>query len=127
MIMKYLKIENNKGLYWNGEEYQEINKINKDGLLVLLNAAETDVFELDAYDEKLLGDKAHQVIYENVYSKFEQFLNDRDQFRTEVDDLYKEAIGKYSVDIEYEKLDEVDSSESDDDKEEDLRLEDIPF
>lgn len=96
--MKYLKIENNKGYYWDGKEYQEIDKINKDGLLVLLNAAETEGFELDSYDESLLANKAHQVIYENIHSKFDQFLSDKEQFKTEVDSLYKEAVNKYSVD-----------------------------
>lgn len=130
--MKYLKIEDNKGFYWDGKRYQEIDKINKDGLFVLLNAAEAEDFELDAYDENLLGNKAHQVIYENIHSKFEQFLNDKDQFKTEVDNSYKEAIGKYSADIQNEKLDdaeEVESEvdESEDGDAEDISPEDIPF
>ena len=100
--MKYLKIENNKGFYWDGNAYQDIDKINKDGLLMLLNSVETDDFELDSYDESLLGNKAHQVIYENIHSKLAQFLNDKDQFKTEVSKLYKEAIGKYTVDVKDE-------------------------
>ncbi len=124
--MKYLKIEDNKGFYWDGEKYQEIDKINKDDLLALLNTAETDDFELDAYDEDLLGNKAHQIIYENIYLKFEQFLNDKNQFKTEVDSLYKKAIGKYSVDIQNKHFDDIGDSESED-KEEEIGLEDIPF
>ncbi|MDO8656277.1 MAG: hypothetical protein Q7K45_03485 [Nanoarchaeota archaeon] len=124
--MKYLKIENNKGFYWDGNKYQEIEKINKDGLLVLLNAAETDSFEFDSYDENLLGNKAHQVIYENIHSKLEQFLNDKNQFRTEVDKLYKEAIGKYSVDIKDENIDDIKDSGNEDNDEE-INPEDIPF
>lgn len=116
--MKYLKIENNKGFYWDGKEYQEIDKIDKNGLLALLNAAETESFEFDAYDESLLANKAHQVIYENIHSKFEQFLNDKTQFKTEVDGLYKEAIGKYSADIENEELGDVDEIESENNEEE---------
>ena len=124
--MKYLKIENNKGFYWDENEYQEIDKINKDGLLVLLNAAEKHGFELDSYDEKLLGNKAHQIIYENIYSKLEQFLNDKKQFKTEVDKLYKEAIGKYSVDVKEEDYDEIEDSESEENGEE-INIGDIPF
>ncbi len=124
--MKYLKIENNKGFYWDGKEYQEIDKIDKNGLLTLLNAAETESFELDAYDESLLANKAHQVIYENIHSKFEQFLNDKTQFKTEVDGLYKEAIGKHSTDIENEELDDVGSEEGEENKKE-TDPEDIPF
>lgn len=124
--MKYLKIEDNKGFYWDGNEYQEIDKINKDGLLVLLNAAETDDFELDAYDENLLGNKAHQVIYENICLKVDQFLNDKSQFKTEVDNLYKEAIGKYSADIQNQNLDDIDDSGNEDDEEE-ISSDDISF
>ena len=122
--MKYLKIENNKGFYWDGKEYQEIDKIDKNGLLALLSAAETESFELDAYDESLLANKAHQVIYENIHSKFEQFLNDKTQFKTEVDGLYKEAIGKYSADVESEELDDADDADGD---EEEVNTDDIPF
>jgi hypothetical protein len=119
--MKYLKIENNKGFYWDGNTYQEIDKINKDGLLALLNAAETEDFELDAYDESLVGNKAHQVIYENIHSKFTQFLSDKSQFKTEVDSLYKDAIVKYSADVKNEELTDVEVEVSDEEER------DIPF
>jgi hypothetical protein len=95
--MKYLKIKDNKGYYWDGSKYQELDKINKQGILALLKAAESDDFELDPYDEKILGNKAHQIIYENLFSKFEEFLGDKALFKREVDNLYKEAIGKYSA------------------------------
>lgn len=124
--MKYLKIENNKGFYFDGNEYQEIDKIDKNGLLALLNVAEAGNFELDAYDESLLGNKAHQVIYENVYTKFEQFITDKDQFKTEVDNLYNVAIGKYSVELKDEPIDNLDTFEKDSDDEE-INPDDIPF
>ena len=124
--MKYLKIDDNKGFYWDGNEYQEIDKINKDDLLGLLNVAETDEFEMDVYDENLLGNKAHQVIYQNIYSKFEQFSTDKSQFKAEVDNLYKEAIGKYSADVQSEDIDDIEEVESEDDDEE-IAPEDIPF
>lgn len=130
--MKYLKIEDDKCLYWDGKVYQEIDKINKDGLLVLLNAAETNNFEMDAYSEGLIKNKAHQVIYENIYSKFEQFLNEKDQFKKEVDCLYMDAINKYSADIQNEHPDNmrdadiIDDTESEKEDEE-IKVEDIPF
>lgn len=123
--MKYLKIENDKGFYWNGSEYQEIDKINKDDLLALLSAAEINDFDLDPYDESLLGNKAHQVIYGNIYSKFEQFLNDKSQFKKEVDKLYKEAIAKYSVEIKDNDVEDDGDFEAED--EEDISPEDLPF
>lgn len=124
--MKYLIIENNKGKYWNGSEYQEIDKINKDDLLFLLNEAEADDFEMDSYNESLLGNKAHQVIYENIHSKLEQFLEDKNQFKTEVDKLYKVAIGKYSADVEEEDIDDIGNLENEENDRE-IDTEDIPF
>ncbi|KUK49772.1 MAG: hypothetical protein XD75_0234 [Parcubacteria bacterium 33_209] len=124
--MKYLKIEDNKGKYWNGSKYQEIDKINKDGLLVLLNVAENDDFEMDSYDESLLGNKAHQVIYENIHSKLEQFLEDKNQFKAEVDKLYKIAIGKYSADFEEENIDDIEDLE-DEENDGEIDTENIPF
>lgn len=125
--MKYLKIENDKGFYWDGENYQEIDKINKEGLLVLLNAAEKDEFELDDYNEDILANKAHQIIYENIYSKFEQFLDDKEQFKTQVDRLYSEAINKYSANLVGTKFDDIDSIQ--DEKEDDYEIDpnDLPF
>ena len=97
--MKYLEIKDNKGFYWDGIIYQEIDKISKEALLKLLNFAEEDSFEMDKYQETLLANKAHQIIYENIYNKLNEFLANKDQFKNEVERLYKEAIGKYSVDI----------------------------
>lgn len=123
--MKYLKIEDNKGYYWDGKDFQEVDKINKDALFVLLNAAEKEDFELDSYDEKLLANKAHQVIYENIYLKFSQFLSDKEQFNTKVASLYKEAVNKYGVD-DGSDFDEG-IEESQDEEDEDINPEDIPF
>lgn len=125
--MKYLKIENDKGFYWNGSDYIEIDKINKDNLLSLLNSADSDDFEMEPYDETLLGNKAHQIIYENIYSKLEQFVNEKDQFKKEVDVLYHDAISKYEVEINDEDLEEADDFEIDDLNTEIDESDDIPF
>ena len=101
-MRKYLKIDDNKGYYWDGAVYQEIDKISKKGILALLKAAEADDFQFDAYDENLLGNKAHQIIYENLATKFDEFLGDKELFKREVDNLYREAIGKYSAEIKDE-------------------------
>jgi len=125
--MKYLKIENDKGFYWNGTDYVEINKIDKDDLFTLLNAAESNDFEMEPYDETLLGNKAHQIIYENIYTKLEQFVNEKEQFKKEVDILYHDAISKYQVEFKDEDLEEADNIEVDDDASEIDESDDIPF
>lgn len=103
--MKYLEIRENKGYYWDGEKQVEIDKIDKEGLLTLLNNAEKDNFEIDAYQEELLQNKAHQIIYENIYKRLKQFLDDKDHFKRDVDNLFKTAIAEYSVDNTEQEVD----------------------
>jgi len=122
--MKYLEIKDNKGFYFDGSEYKEIDKISKDDLMVLLNSAETDKFEMDTYSEKTIANKAHQIIYENIYKKLKQFLDNKKQFKKETDKLYKDAITKYSVDLKEEPY--VDSYPENEEAE-DTDAEDLPF
>ena len=125
--MKYLEIKDNKGYYWNDKEMVEIDQINKDELLKLINHVEEDEFEMDAYDEKQLQNKAHQIIYQNIHSKLNDFLSDKEQFNREVDELYANAIGEYSVDLEAE-TDEEDVVETEvPEEEEEINPDDIPF
>ncbi len=98
--MKYLKIEDNKGHYLktidSTDTWTEIDKINKDDLLTLLNNAITSDFEMDEYSEEILANKAHQIIYKNIYEKFVNVLLMKDKFKDESENLYKDAIEKYS-------------------------------
>lgn len=97
--MKYLKIEKDKGFYLKDknqpETWTEIDQIGKEDLLRLLDYATNENFELDSYDEKLIANKAHQIIYKHLSEKFKSFLLNKDRFRDEANNLYKEAIEKY--------------------------------
>jgi hypothetical protein len=97
--MKYLKIDDNKAYYLksadSGTVWTEIDKINKDDLLALLNNAISNNFEMDIYSEDILANKAHQIIYKNIYEKFTSLLTMKDKFKDESESLYKEAIEKY--------------------------------
>ena len=68
IIMEYLKIENNKGLFYReGEGMKEVSKMTKDDLYDLVHAAiHEEDFSMDAYDEELLKNPAHQTIYSHV-------------------------------------------------------------
>ncbi len=102
--MKYLKIENNKGYYWKSTdslaEWTEIDKINKEDLMDLLNNAISTEFQMDAYSETILANKAHQIIYKNIFEKFSNLESMKSKFKDESESLYKEAIDKYSIDGE---------------------------
>lgn len=101
-IMKYLKIENNKGYFLRPKEdtteWAEIDKINKEDLLYLLNNAVSSEFEMDLFTEDLLGNKAHQIIYKNIFEKFSNLESMKTKFKDESESLYKEAYEKYSTD-----------------------------
>lgn len=99
--MKYLKIEDNKGFFLLDKdgtpEWIEIDRINKDNLLLLLNAAISTDFDMDAYDESILANKAHQIIYKNISEKFTELVAMKSKFKDESESYYKEALEKYGV------------------------------
>lgn len=97
-FMKYLKIEENKGYYLSSDgDHKEIDKINKEGLMYLLNqATEEDDFEMDEYQEENIGNPAHKIIYQNIYEKFNGLLSDKNRFKDESNQLYRSALEKYS-------------------------------
>lgn len=101
-IMIYLKIENNKGYFVRPKEdtseLVEIDKINKEDLMYLLNQLTTSDFEMDAYDESKMANKAHQIIYKNIFEKFETLITTKSKFKDESESFYKDAFEKYSAD-----------------------------
>lgn len=98
--MKYLKIEDNKAFYCcdENQNWQEIDKINREDLLNLLNKAIETEFEMDEYTAELIGNKAHQIIYKNIFQKFTELLKNKNRFKDESSTLYKNAIEKYQDD-----------------------------
>lgn len=102
-IMKYLKIDDNKGYFLkkiedSTTEWVEIDKISKEDLLVLLNQATSDNFEMDVYSEDIMANKAHQIIYKNIHEKFLSLEALKSKFKDESESLYKEALDKYNTD-----------------------------
>lgn len=98
--MKYLKIDNNKGYYrlnTTADNWIDIEQINKEHLLILLKFASAEDFEMDEYIDELLQNPAHNIIYKNIYGKFNEFLGNQTRFQDSVEALYKQAIEKYKV------------------------------
>lgn len=98
--MKYLKIDNNKGFYridTTVENWIELDQINKEHLLSLLKFASADDFEMDEYDDSLLQNPAHNIIYKNIHGKFIDFLSNKTRFQDSVEAMYKTAIDKYKL------------------------------
>ncbi|RZK17073.1 MAG: hypothetical protein EOO43_13845 [Flavobacterium sp.] len=98
--MKYLKIDNNKGYYridTATENWLELDQINKEHLLPLLKFASTEDFEMDEYDDSLLQNPAHNIMYRNIHGKFKDFLTNKTRFQDRVEAMYKTAIDKYKL------------------------------
>lgn len=97
--MKYLQINNNQGFFLKDKaqptSWTEIDKIEKDDLMNLLDFATEDGFEMDAYDETTLGNKAHQIIYKSIYEKLNIFLTNKDRFKDQTENIYKDELEKY--------------------------------
>jgi len=99
-LMKYLKIENNKGFYridTSQDIWTDLDQINKEHLLDLLKFASTDEFEMDEYKDELLQNPAHNIIYKNIYGKFNDFLKNKTRFQDSAESTYKQAIEKYQL------------------------------
>lgn len=98
--MKYLKIENNKGFYRidsTVENWTELDQINKDHLLSLLKIASEKDFAMDEYKDELLQNPAHNIIYKNIYGKFNDFLSNKTRFQDSVEATYKTTFEKYKL------------------------------
>lgn len=94
--MKALKIESHKGLFVTEDGgYETIDKIDKSALLRLVNLALEDDFELDEFDDELLKNQAHQIIYKSICEKLTDLNKKRKQFRDESERLYLDAYEKY--------------------------------
>lgn len=98
--MKYLEIKDEKAFFRQGEEMVEIDKIMKDDLLDIINHAHEDDFEMDQFNEIELPNKAHQIIYENLYNKLVEFLQNKEQFIEQANKLYSEAVQEYEAEID---------------------------
>lgn len=107
--MTYLKIDNNKGFFridGNSEEWSELDQISKDDLLKLIDIATTEEFQMDEYKDELLQNPAHNIIYRNIYGKFNELLSNKTRFQDSVNAMYKTAIDKYTVELSTESEEE---------------------
>ena len=98
--MRHLKIESNSGFFNIGDdEWKLLDELNKENLLILLEKALSDDFEMDEYIEESIGNQAHRLIYKSVHEKLHTLQSIKDRFNDESERLYSEAYEKYSVEV----------------------------
>lgn len=97
--MKLLKIEDNKGHYLNeAGEFEEIDKISKEGLLKLVNLTLNDEAEFDEYKKDDVKNEAHQIIYKNIFEKLRDLKARKKEFIDESQTLFLSDYQKYKED-----------------------------
>lgn len=97
--MKHLKIEDQKAFFTRGESWIVVTEMTKEDLLNLAHAAiEEEDFETDKYDEALLPNPAHKIIYQQINSQLTDLNNRRASFMEEERSIYKDAYNKYCID-----------------------------
>ena len=95
--MKLLKIEGKQG-FFRGKDGNDlpIDKISKEDLLRLVDhTLDEEEIELDEYDETLVKNQAHQIIYKHVHAKLRGLRERRQEFIDEAARLYLEDYQKY--------------------------------
>lgn len=100
--MKCLRIENANGWYsTDGNTWEILEKITKEDLLKILDLLldSDSPIEIDPYDETLLKNAGHQIIYKCLCDKFTAALSQREQFQDQKSALYKEAMIKYHSEL----------------------------
>lgn len=102
--MKLLKIEGHKGLFLTADgEYSDIDKINKNDLFRLLGivTSSTDAadekIEMDPFDADAIQQKAHSIIYEELYKRLSELESNKDKYNKQVAELYKDEYEKYNL------------------------------
>lgn len=94
--MIYLKIENNVGKFYKDGTYETIDKMANDDLWRLANAVmKDDDFQMNVYDEALLPNKAHRIIYKHVYELLTSLQERKEQYKNESELMYKIAYDAY--------------------------------
>ena len=94
--MNYLKIEHNVGMFYKDGTYVTIDKMANEDLWRLANfVMDVNDFQLDAYNEVLLPNKAHQIIYNHVYELLTSLQERKEQYKNESELMYKTAYDAY--------------------------------
>ena len=95
-VMKILKIENSLGLYSvDGKNYTSIDKIDKEGILKLVDLALENDIDIDDFDVNLIKNQAHQIIYKNISEKIKDLHQKKDGFKDESDRLFLKEYEGY--------------------------------
>jgi hypothetical protein len=97
--MKLLKIENSLGYYLDDQNnFETIDKINKEALLRLLNLTLENEVEFDDFIEENIQNQAHQIVYKSIFEKLNGVNLRKQKFTDESERLYLQEYERYRDD-----------------------------
>ena len=96
--MKILKCQNDicyLNINGQGKKILEITK--EDILSALEYSYSNDDIELEEYDKDKIKNEAERIIYENLYNKIQDFIDNKQTLKNEIDGLFRELEEKYEI------------------------------
>ena len=97
--MKLLSIKDSEGFYLGESgQYTPVDKITKEDLLRLVNLTLQEDVEFDEYDDNILKNQAHQIVYKSVFEKLRDLKDRKKEFVDESERLYLKEYEKYQGD-----------------------------
>jgi hypothetical protein len=97
--MKLLSISDGKGFFRSDSGEQTLlDSIAKEDLLRLVDLTLNKDCQMDAYEPSLIHNQAHQIIYENIWSRLCELALKKKQFLDESKRLYLSEYERYKSD-----------------------------
>lgn len=97
-FMKILKCQNDICyLNVNGQDKKILEITKEDILRALEYSYSNDDIELEEYDKDKIKNEAERIIYENLYNKIQDFIDNKQTLKNEIDGLFRELEEKYEI------------------------------
>jgi hypothetical protein len=97
LTMKLLKADSDQGFFLAEDgNYHVIDQITKEDLLRLVRSVLNDDIEFDEYDEEVIKNQAHQVVYKSIYRNLQLLKERRQEFIDESERMYLEDYKRYT-------------------------------
>ena len=95
--MKLLKIEEGQGYFLLPDQsYREIDKISKEDLVEIIGTVLSKDVDFDIYTDDGLLNPAQKIVYKNIGEKLQNLAARREEYKGEVENLFKKEFDKYS-------------------------------
>lgn len=96
--MKILKYENNVSYLNVDGKDKKILEISKEDILKSLEYIyENEDVEIEEYDKDKIVNEVERIIYENLYNKLNNFKDNKQILKNEINNLFKDLEEKYKI------------------------------